>query len=214
MNTANTLLTETLKTDATPRSVWRTLGKECLPALTLFVVLTLLTGVIYPLVVTGIAQLVFPEQANGSLIVRNRNVVGSSLIGQSFSESKYLWGRPSATAPMAYNGLASGGSNLGPLNPALADAVKARIVALRETNPTQSGPVPQDLVTASASGLDPHISPQAASWQVQRIAAARGLPPDRVRAIIDTYTEGPSLGLFGETRVNVLEVNLALDALK
>lgn len=205
---------DTLNPDVAPLGLWRTLYGECRPALILFLVLSLVTGIVYPLAVTAVAQVGFPGQANGSLIVRDGKVVGSALIGQSFSDPKYLWGRPSATAPQPYNGLASGGSNLGPLNPALADAVKARIAALRATSPTQTGPVPQDLVTTSASGLDPHISPRAAAWQVPRIAAARGLAPQRVQAIIDTCTQAPSLGLFGETRINVLEVNLALDALK
>ncbi|MDR3413015.1 MAG: potassium-transporting ATPase subunit KdpC [Formivibrio sp.] len=197
-----------------PDSTWRTLYAELRPALRLFLVLTVITGFIYPLLITGIAQGIFAHEANGSLIQRDGKPVGSILIGQPFSDAKYLWGRPSATAPQPYNGLASSGSNLGPLNPALADAVKARIADLRAANPTQLGPVPQELVTTSASGLDPHISPQAALWQLDRIAHARSVPASQVRAIIDKYTELPTLGLFGEDRVNVLQVNLALDELK
>lgn len=194
-----------------PQSTWRGLLAEFRPALLLFLMLTLLTGVAYPLLITGIAQGFFRHEANGSLILRDGKAVGSSLIGQPFSDAKYLWGRPSATGPQAYNALASGGSNLGPLNPALVDTVKTRIAAMRAADPAQTGPVPQDLVTASASGLDPHISPSAAQWQVERIAKARKLPAERVQAIIDTNTEQPTLGLFGEARVNVLLVNLALD---
>ncbi|MGC3964758.1 MAG: potassium-transporting ATPase subunit KdpC [Rhodocyclaceae bacterium] len=195
-------------------SVWRNLIEELRPAVSVFILLTLVTGVLYPAGITAIAQTIFPKQANGSVIERDGKVVGSSLIGQSFSDTRYLWGRPSATAPQPYNGLASSGSNLGPLNPVLAETVAARIEALRKANPTQQGPVPQELVTASASGLDPHISPAAAHWQVPRIASARGLPAERVAAIIDAETERPTLGLFGEARVNVLRVNLALDDMK
>lgn len=197
-----------------PQSIWRTLLAETRPAASLFLALTLITGLAYPLLITGIAQGLFSHQANGSLIVKDGKAVGSSLIGQPFSDTKYLWGRPSATGPQPYNGLASSGSNLGPLNPALVDTVKARIAEQRAANTTQTGPVPQDLVTTSASGLDPHISPEAARWQTARIAGARGLPTERVQAIIEAYTEQPSFGLFGESRVNVLQVNLALDALK
>lgn len=203
-------------TAATPLAfqppLWRTLVAELRPALMLFLLLTLLTGLVYPVVITGLAQTLFPRQANGSLLLRDGQPVGSALIGQSFSSPKYLWGRPSATAPQPYNALASGGSNLGPLNPALAAAVKQRIAALRAADPDQAGPVPQDLVTASASGLDPHISPAAANWQAGRIARARGIPQARVRAIIDANTEAPTWGLFGEARVNVLRVNVMLDA--
>jgi K+-transporting ATPase ATPase C chain len=201
-------------TDTSPvQSTWRTLLGELRPALCLFLLLTLITGFAYPLLITGIAQGIFPKEANGSLILRQDKLVGSTLIGQPFSDPKYLWGRPSATGPQPYNGLASGGSNLGPLNPALADTVKGRIADLRAADPTQTGPVPQDLVTASASGLDPHISPTAAYWQAARIARARKLPVAQVEGIIAQYTEAPTLGLLGEARVNVLQVNLALDAL-
>jgi len=197
-----------------PQSIWRALLAETRPAVSLFLALTLITGLAYPLLITGIAQGVFPHQANGSLIVKDGKTVGSALIGQPFSDAKYLWGRPSATGPQPYNGLASSGSNLGPLNPALVDTVKARIAEQRAANPTQSSSVPQDLVTASASGLDPHISPEAAHWQAARIAQARSLPIERVQAIITAFTEAPTFGLFGESRVNVLKANLALDALK
>ncbi|MEY8879414.1 MAG: potassium-transporting ATPase subunit KdpC [Leptothrix sp. (in: b-proteobacteria)] len=183
------------------------------PAITLFVVLSLITGLAYPLLVTGIAQAVFAEAANGSLIERDGNVVGSRLIGQSFSAPGHFWSRPSATAPMAYNAGSSGGSNLGPSNPALAEAVKARIAALRATDPGNTAAVPVDLVTASASGLDPHISRAAADYQAARVAKARGLPEARLRALIERHTESPWLGFIGEPRVNVLQINLALDAL-
>ena len=184
------------------------------PAVVLFLLLTALTGFIYPLVVTGLAQLFFPQQAAGSLVMRNGHAVGSRLIGQSFSDPRYFWGRPSATTPQPYNGTASSGSNLGPLNPALLDAVKPRIAALRAADPGNDAPVPVDLVTASGSGLDPEISVAAADYQAARIARARGLAPERVRALIAQHTEGRLLGVLGEPRVNVLELNLALDALK
>lgn len=200
--------------NTTTQSVWRGLLAEFSPALRLFLALTLITGLAYPLLVTGIAQGLFPHEANGSLIIRDGKPVGSALIGQPFSDAKYLWGRPSATGPQPYNALASSGSNLGPLNPALIDTVKARIAGQRAANPAQTGPVPQALVTASASGLDPHISPDAARWQIARIAQARGLPAARVQAIIKASTEPPTFGLLGEARVNVLQVNLALDAMK
>ncbi len=160
------------------------------PALTLFVALSLITGLAYPLLVTGIAQLAFPHQANGSLIERDGKTVGSQLIGQSFADPKYFWSRPSATGPMPHNAGASGGSNLGPMNPALADAVKARIEALRAADPGNTAPVPVDLVTASASGLDPHISRAAADYQLARVARVRGLAPDVVRALVERHTEG------------------------
>ncbi|OGT88347.1 MAG: potassium-transporting ATPase subunit C [Gammaproteobacteria bacterium RIFOXYA12_FULL_61_12] len=182
------------------------------PALVLFTLLSLLTGLLYPLAVTGLAQVLFPVQANGSLIEQEGKVIGSSLIGQAFSSSRYFWSRPSATGPMENNGLASSGSNLGPRNPALVDAVKARITRLIAAHPDHVGPPPADLVTASASGLDPHISPAAAHYQEERISAERKLPLERVRALIETHVEGPGLGIFGEARVNVLELNLALDA--
>ncbi|MBN4667860.1 potassium-transporting ATPase subunit KdpC [Pandoraea nosoerga] len=183
------------------------------PMLSLFVALSVITGLVYPLVVTGIGRAAFPREAAGSLVYKDGKAVGSALIGQHFDEPKYFWGRPSATAPMPENGAASGGSNLGPLNPALADAVKARIAALREADPTATLPVPADLVTASASGLDPDISPAAAEYQVARVAAARKLPPDVVRGLVERYTQGRQWGIFGEPRVNVLKLNLALDAL-
>lgn len=183
------------------------------PALTLFVVLSLITGLLYPLLVTGVAQTAFPHQTNGSLITQGGKTVGSELIGQSFTEPGHFWGRPSATAPMPYNASASGGSNLGPTNPALADAVKARIEALRAANPGNTQPVPVDLVTASASGLDPHISPAAAAYQAERVARARSLPVAQVQALVQQHTENPWLGLLGEPRVNVLALNLALESL-
>ena len=181
------------------------------PALSLFVFLTLLTGLAYPLLVTGMAQWFFPEQAAGSLIKHDGQWIGSHLIGQSFSDPKYFWGRPSATAPMPYNAAGSGGSNLGPLNPALVEAVKVRVAALRDADPANRAPVPADLVTASGSGLDPHISPAAAAYQIDRVSRRRGLAPEQLRALVDQYTEGRQWGIFGEARVNVLELNLALD---
>jgi len=188
--------------------------KELKPALVLLLIMTLVTGAIYPLVVTGIAQVLFPRQANGSLIERNGKPVASELIGQPFSDPKHFWGRPSATAPYPYNASASSGSNQGPLNPALSDAVKDRIKALREADPGNTAPVPVDLVTASGSGLDPHISPAAAEYQVARVAKARGLDPQKVLAMVAESTEGRQLGFLGEPRVNVLRLNLALDAQK
>lgn len=184
------------------------------PALVLFLVLTLLTGVAYPLVVTGVAQSLFPAQAAGSLILRDGKPVGSALIGQNFSDPKHFWGRPSVTGPMSYNAAASSGSNQGPLNPALTDVVKGRIDALRAADPGNTAPVPVDLVTASASGLDPHISPVAARYQVTRVARARSTPVEKVQSLVEQQTETPLLGLLGEPRVNVLRLNLALDALR
>jgi K+-transporting ATPase ATPase C chain len=178
----------------------------------LFLMLTALTGLVYPGVVTGIAQLLMPQQANGSLILRDGKPVGSELIGQPVSDPKYFWGRPSATGPQPYNGLASSGSNQGPTNPALADAVKERIAALRAADPDNKAPVPADLVTASASGLDPHISPAAAEYQVARVARERKMDADKLRALVARYTEGRQFGMLGEPRVNVLALNLALDA--
>ncbi|HEY5806400.1 MAG TPA: potassium-transporting ATPase subunit KdpC [Povalibacter sp.] len=184
------------------------------PVLTILALLSLLTGVAYPLVITGISAAILPHQAGGSLIERDGTAIGSELIGQNFTEPKYFWGRPSATATSPYNGLASGGSNQGPLNPALADAVKARIETLRNADPGNTAPVPVDLVTASASGLDPHISVAAASYQVSRVATARGLPPERVSELVARHSSTRWLGLFGEPTVNVLQLNLALDGLK
>jgi potassium-transporting ATPase KdpC subunit len=183
------------------------------PAVMLFVILTLITGIVYPLLVTGIARVLFPDEAAGSLIVRDGRAVGSRLIGQSFSDPKYFWSRPSATTPQPYNGLASTGSNLGPLNPALAEAIRPRIAALHAADPGNAAPVPVDLVTASASGLDPQISLAAARYQVARVARVRGLRVEAVRALLAAHAHGRFLGLFGEPRVNVLELNLALDGL-
>lgn len=184
------------------------------PAVTLLILMTVVTGIAYPLVVTGVAKILFPGQAAGSLIMKDGRPVGSRLIGQPFSDSKYFWSRPSATSPQPYNGLSSGGSNLGPLNPALTDAVKARIAALQAADPTNHAPIPVDLVTASASGLDPDISLAAAYYQADRIARIRRLSPDRVRALIAEHAKAPWLGVIGEPRVNVLELNLALDGVK
>lgn len=183
------------------------------PALTLFAALSLLTGIIYPLAVTALAQTLFPAQANGSLIERDGEIIGSTLIGQHFSREQYFWSRPSATSSEPYNAAASGGSNLGPLNPALHDAVKARIAAIRAAHPDQLGPVPVDLVTSSASGLDPHLSPAAAHFQAARIAQARHLPIQTVQSLIDDHTAPRFLGVLGEPAINVLTLNLALDAL-
>lgn len=184
------------------------------PALTLLVLLSAITGIVYPVVVTGVARVMFPEQAAGSLIVQDGKPVGSALIGQNFSAPKYFWGRPSATGPQPYNATASSGSNLGPLNPALADAVKARVEALKAADPGNTLPMPADLVTASASGLDPHISPEAAQYQIGRVARGRQLDPEQLRLLVEQHTESRQWGLFGEPRVNVLRLNLALDALR
>ena len=170
------------------------------PALVLFAVLTLICGVLYPLAVTGIAQAAFPHQANGSLIERDGKVVGSALIGQSFTTPDYFWGRPSATGPMANNGGGSGGSNQGPLNPALQEAVKGRVAALRALDPVNTAPVPVDLVTASASGLDPEISLAGARYQAARVARARGVPVAQVDALVERHTEVRVLGLFGDRK--------------
>jgi len=183
-------------------------------AVVLFLLLTVLTGLVYPLIVTAVAQLAFPARAAGSVVMRGGVRVGSALIGQSFSEPRYFWGRPSATTAQPYNAAASNASNLGPLNPALTEAVKARVAALRAADPGNHAPVPVDLVTASASGLDPEESVAAAGYQALRVARARGLPEARVQALIAAHTEGRLLGVLGEPRVNVLELNLALDALK
>jgi K+-transporting ATPase ATPase C chain len=184
------------------------------PALTLFVGFTLVLGLVYPLLVTALAQVVFPWQANGSVLAVAGRPVGSALIGQSFSAPRYFWGRPSATSPQPYNGLASGGSNLGPTNPAELAAVKANVAALRHADPAEAGkPVPVDLVTASGSGLDADISLAAAQYQLARVAQARGLPPRAVQRLIDRYAHRPWFGLFGEPQVDVLALNLALDGL-
>ena len=180
------------------------------PALSLFVVLTVVTGVIYPLAVTGVAKVAFPSQAAGSLIVLDGKTVGSSLIGQNFTDPKFFWGRPSATSPMANNGQGSGGSNLGPLNPALTDGIKGRVDALRAADPGNKAPVPVDLVTTSASGLDPEISVAAALYQAPRIARLRGVAPEVIQGVIARHTEGRLFGLLGEARVNVLDMNLDL----
>lgn len=183
------------------------------PAMALFAVLTVLTGFLYPLIVTGVAQGLFTSQAEGSLIRRNDQVIGSTLIGQAFSGPGYFWGRPSATGPMPYNAAASSGSNQGPLNPALLEAVQARVKALRDADPGNSAPVPVDLVTASASGLDPHISIAAAKYQIPRVVRVRGLSAEQIQQLIDAHTERSVPGFLGPPRVNVLELNLALDAL-
>jgi K+-transporting ATPase ATPase C chain len=184
------------------------------PAIVLFFVMTVLTGMVYPVAVTGLARLLFHEQAQGSLVVADGHAVGSRLIGQSFSDPKYFWSRPSATAPQPDNGIASSGSNQGPLNPALTDAVKSRIEALKAADPANPLPIPVDLVTASASGLDPDISIAAAQYQSARIARVRGFARAAVQSLIDAHAHGRLLGLIGEPRINVLELNLALDALK
>lgn len=183
------------------------------PTLVLFVALSVVTGIAYPLAVTGIAKAVFPSQAAGSLIEKDGKTVGSALIGQNFSDPKNFWGRPSATSPMANNAANSSGSNLGPLNPALIDAVKGRIKALTDADPENKLSIPVDLVTASASGIDPHISVAGANYQARRVAAMRKLPRSKVQALIDQNTEGRLLGFIGEPRVNVLKLNLALAAL-
>ncbi|WP_256078161.1 potassium-transporting ATPase subunit KdpC [Massilia sp. YIM B04103] len=181
------------------------------PALVLFGALTLVCGVLYPFAVTGIGNAVFPAQAGGSIVEAGGKPVGSQLIGQAFSSPKYFWGRPSATAPMANNGAGSGGSNQGPLNPALSDSVKSRMAALKAADPENTAPVPVDLVTASGSGLDPEVSLAAAYYQAKRVAAARGMTHEQVRGLIDANASKPVLGFFGEPRVNVLALNLALD---
>ncbi len=181
------------------------------PALSLFALLTVVTGVAYPALVTGVAQLVAPEAANGSLVSVGGKVVGSRLIGQPFSSPKHFWSRPSATSPMAYNGLASGGSNLGANNPALLDAVRARVDALHASDPANKAPIPVDLVTASGSGLDPEISLAAANWQVPRVARERGSSVAAVQAVVDGLARRPWLGVIGEARVNLLALNMALD---
>jgi K+-transporting ATPase ATPase C chain len=186
--------------------------RELRPALTVFGMLTLVTGVAYPLVTTLIGRVAFPSQVTGSVIERDGKAVGSRLLGQPFSSPQYFWSRPSATGPMPYNGAVSSGSNQGPLSPVLAEAVAGRIAALREADPGNTAPVPVDLVTASGSGLDPHISIAAAEYQVPRVARARNLPADEVEAVVREHTEGRTFSVLGEPRVNVLELNLALDA--
>jgi K+-transporting ATPase ATPase C chain len=187
--------------------------RELKPALILLLLFTAVIGVAYPLLVTGLAQVIFSQRSNGSLIERDGKPVGSQLIGMPFSNPKYFWSRPSATSPYPYNAAASSGSNQGPTNPALTDAVAARIKALRDADPGNTSPVPVDLVTASGSGLDPQISPAAAQYQVNRVARARGMDAVAVQALVDQYTDGLQLGILGEPRVNVLELNLALDAM-
>ena len=184
------------------------------PAVSLFIALSVITGIAYPLLTMAVATQLFGDKAAGSVLVRDGKPVGSSLIGQNFAAPKYFWGRPSATSPQPYNGTASGGSNQGPLNPALVDAVKGRVEALKVADPDNKLAIPVDLVTASASGLDPHISPAAASYQVARVAKVRNLPTEKLTALIDEHTEGRQWGLFGEPRVNVLDLNLALDAVR
>ena len=184
------------------------------PLVVFFLSFTVITGGLYPLVVNGAAQILFLQQANGSLIVQDGQVRGSALIGQSFADPRYFWGRPSATAPFPYNSAASSGSNLGPLNPALTENVAARVSALQIADPDNDAPIPVDLVTSSASGLDPHISPASAEFQVGRVARARGLSEDRVRQLVVEQTTQRTVGILGEATVNVLELNLALDAIK
>jgi potassium-transporting ATPase KdpC subunit len=188
--------------------------RELKPALILLLLLTVITGLIYPLLVTGIAQAVMPRPGNGSLIGRDGKAIGSELIGMPFAGAKYFWSRPSATSPYPYNAAASSGSNQGPTNPALIDAITARVKALRDADLGNTAPVPVDLVTASGSGLDPHISPAAAQYQVNRVARTRGMEASSVQRLVTQYTEGRQLGILGEPRVNVLELNLALDAVR
>jgi K+-transporting ATPase ATPase C chain len=183
------------------------------PAVLSLVLMTILTGVVYPLAVTGIAQALFPSQANGSLIVADGKALGSTLIGQPFEDPKYFWSRLSATSPQSYNGTASSGSNQGPLSDALLDAVRGRVEALKAADPTNQRPIPVDLVTASGSGLDPHISPAAARYQVARVARARGIPEATVAALVARHTQGRQWGVLGESAVDVLSLNLALDAI-
>ncbi len=185
--------------------------RQLRPALSLMVVMTLLLGILYPLFITAVGRTAFPVQAAGSLLHQGDTLIGSRLIGQSFSDPRYFWGRPSATAPQPYNGVASGGSNFGPLNPALVDKVNVNAKALRDADPGNAAAIPVELVTASASGLDPDISPAAALYQAARVARLRKVSVDTVRALIAVHERGPLLGIFGETQVNVLELNLALD---
>lgn len=187
------------------------MGKMLLQSVLMVVVMTVLTGIAYPLLITGAARLCCQRQAEGSLIEQNGHLVGSALLGQPFDEPRYFWSRPSATTPQPYNGAASNGSNLGPTNPAQLDAVRQRVAALRSADPGNTRPIPVDLVTASASGLDPDISPAAADYQIGRVARARGMDPAHLRALIAAHTRGRQWGVWGEPRVNVLELNLALD---
>jgi K+-transporting ATPase ATPase C chain len=189
-------------------------GRELRPAIVLFLLLTIITGVLYPLAVTGVAAVVFPAAASGSLIVKDGKPIGSRLIGQPFDDAKYFWGRPSATGPFGYNAGASSGSNLGPINPALESAVKDRVANLKAADASQHESPPIDLVTASGSGLDPHISPAAAFYQVGRVAQARNLPAERVKEFVQQHIEPRTLGVLGEPRVNVLLLNLAIDELR
>ena len=185
--------------------------RQALSAFLMILVFTLLTGLVYPLAVTGLARLLFPRQSSGSLLIRNGRPVGSALIGQPFSDPRYFWGRPSATSPYPYNADLSSGSNLGPTNPVLVEQVRSRIEALRAADPGNDAPVPVDLVTASASGLDPDISPAAALYQAHRVAKVRGLEEASVRRLVQSHVQGRTFGVLGEPRVNVLELNLALD---
>ena len=208
MNSSNTLVAKV----ATPAANEPASREGLLrPALTLFILLSVLTGLAYPLLVTGAAQALMRDAARGSLVTRDGRLLGSELIGQSFTRPLYFWSRPSATARYAYNAAASGGSNLGPTNPALTDAVKARIAALRAADPANTASIPVDLVTASASGLDPHISVAAAQYQVARVAAARAMPQARLQQLIEQQRQSPLLGFLGEPSVNVLRLNMALD---
>jgi K+-transporting ATPase ATPase C chain len=188
--------------------------KSTRTALVSILLFTVLTGIIYPLLVTGIAQIIFPNKANGSMMTKRGKVIGSELIGQPFSSPKYFWSRPSATSPFAYNAGASTGSNYGPLNPSLLDATAKKVKQLKDADPQNTNPVPVDLATASASGLDPHISVAAALYQVPRVARSRNLSEETVKSFVDQYTEGRQLGILGEPRVNVLKLNVALDEMK
>jgi K+-transporting ATPase ATPase C chain len=188
------------------------MGKLLRQSIVMLLLMTVITGIAYPLATTGLAQLIFPQQANGSLIEKDGKPIGSALIGQSFTDAKYFWGRPSVTSPNPNNASSSSGSNTGPTNPALIDTIKQRIDALHAVDPTNKAPVPVDLITASASGLDPEISPAAAQYQLARVAQARKLSVSQVQALVDQYTSGRTLGILGEPRVNVLKLNLALDA--
>jgi K+-transporting ATPase ATPase C chain len=190
------------------------MGRLIRNAISMLLVMTLITGIAYPLIVTGVAQALFPHQANGSLVEKDGKPIGSELIGQSFDDPKYFWGRPSATAPQPYNGTASNGSNQGPTNPALRDAVQQRIDALRKADPDNVAPVPADLVMASGSGLDPDISPASAHYQVARVARVRHLSVTQVQDLVAKFTQGRQLGFLGEPRVNVLQLNLALDGVQ